>query len=474
MATITLTVLRCPQPVPMQERSASGGELTLGRGASCDWRLEADSEISKTHCKIEFLAGAWQVRDLSANGTFVNQSTAPIGRDRVQLLFDGDRLQVGSYEFEVHIAEERYPTRNEPVVPRAFGEAAGPAVKAVIPGGWRPDSPPLPGLESRSASSVPDDERTYPQLPDYAGTTREAFPVPRNPPRVQQPIPSDWRVQDPGADTEPAPVATPYGTPYPPRDGGIGGIGGIGGSAGIGNIGGIGGIGGNASISAAPHTPIPPKREAEAASKPPQRPNPIPTPPADAAGATSFAGFAAGLNLAPALMARAAADPAGVLRTAGSLLRAAVTGVRSLLIARGVVKREFRIEQTMLQSANNNPLKFAATDDDALAALLDPRSNSLQAMQEAIDDLTLHQVATLAATQAAARELLLKLAPAHIESENDSSGLLPWNREKRLWESYRRLHARLQEQFEDDFDSAFGKAFARAYEQAAERSKRSG
>jgi type VI secretion system protein ImpI/type VI secretion system protein len=36
------------------------------------------------------------------------------------------------------------------------------------------------------------------------------------------------------------------------------------------------------------------------------------------------------------------------------------------------VKREFRIEQTMLRAAGNNPLKFAATDDAALAALLGP------------------------------------------------------------------------------------------------------
>ena len=35
--------------------------------------------------------------------------------------------------------------------------------------------------------------------------------------------------------------------------------------------------------------------------------------------------------------------------------------VRALLIARADVKREFRIEQTMLRSAGNNPVKFAAS-----------------------------------------------------------------------------------------------------------------
>jgi type VI secretion system FHA domain protein len=157
------------------------------------------------------------------------------------------------------------------------------------------------------------------------------------------------------------------------------------------------------------------------------------------------------------------------MRTAGTMLRAAVAGLRALLIARADVKREFRIEQTMLRATNNNPVKFAATEEQALAALLDPRGNGLAALKETVDDLTAHQVATLAATQAAARALLDRLAPGPLEAEDPGGGLLPGAREKRLWEAYRRRHAQLLEQFEDDFDSAFGKAFARAYEQAAGR-----
>ncbi len=148
------------------------------------------------------------------------------------------------------------------------------------------------------------------------------------------------------------------------------------------------------------------------------------------------------------------------------MLRAAVAGLRALLIARADVKREFRIEQTMLRASDNNPLKFAATEEQALAALLDPRSPALRAVQETVDDLTAHQVAGLAATQAAARALLERLAPASLEAEDPGGGLLPGAKEKRLWEAYKRRHAQLVDQFEDDFDSAFGKAFARAYEQA--------
>jgi len=135
------------------------------------------------------------------------------------------------------------------------------------------------------------------------------------------------------------------------------------------------------------------------------------------------------------------------------------------------VKREFRIEQTMLRATGNNPLKFAASDEAALQAmLLGPDRGGGAAIREAAEDLAAHQLATVAATQAAARELLKRLAPAGLEADTPAGGLsLPGARERRLWEAYRRLHQQVTDQFEDDFDSAFGKAFARAYEQAARR-----
>jgi type VI secretion system protein ImpI/type VI secretion system protein len=76
----------------------------------------------------------------------------------------------------------------------------------------------------------------------------------------------------------------------------------------------------------------------------------------------------------------------------------------------------------------------------------------------------------MAATQAAARALLEQLDPAVLEAEDSGGGLLPGAAEKRLWQAYKKHHAKLQAQFEDDFESAFGKAFARAYEQAVNRS----
>lgn len=146
--------------------------------------------------------------------------------------------------------------------------------------------------------------------------------------------------------------------------------------------------------------------------------------------------------------------------------------MRQLLIARADVKREFRIEQTILRAAGNNPVKFAATVEAAMLGLLTgPGAASgignAAALRETVDDLNIHQVATLSATQAAARALLGRLAPEPLEAETSSGGIIPGARERRLWESYKKLHRQMIDQFDDDFDSAFGKAFARAYEEAS-------
>ncbi|WP_198373548.1 type VI secretion system-associated FHA domain protein TagH, partial [Roseomonas rosulenta] len=209
----------------------------------------------------------------------------------------------------------------------------------------------------------------------------------------------------------------------------------------------------------------------------PRAPPPVPATAAPSApamhgggGEAGLAAFLAGAGL-PANLA-GNADPDAALRALGAAFHAAVSGLRQLLIARADVKREFRIEQTMLRSAGNNPVKFAASDEQALAALLTAGPQvGPRAVRETVEDLTAHQVATLAATQAAARALLARLAPEGLESQEGGGGGLFASKDKKLWEAYKRLHQQVTEQFDDDFDSAFGKEFARAYEQASRKDR---
>ncbi|MBR0655420.1 type VI secretion system-associated FHA domain protein TagH, partial [Plastoroseomonas arctica] len=183
--------------------------------------------------------------------------------------------------------------------------------------------------------------------------------------------------------------------------------------------------------------------------------------------AAGLAAFLAGAGLGSVPLR---ASPEETLQSLGAAFAAAIGGMRALLIARADVKREFRIEQTMLRAGANNPVKFSASDEQAIAGMiqLGPQK-SVAALAETVADLTAHQVATLAATQAAARALLEKLAPAVVEGADATSSGLFASREKKYWEAYKKLHQQVSDQFDDDFDSAFGKEFARAYEQASKK-----
>ena len=157
----------------------------------------------------------------------------------------------------------------------------------------------------------------------------------------------------------------------------------------------------------------------------------------------------------------------------GKAFRNMVAGLRAVLIARAQIKGEFRIEQTMIQAHGNNPLKFSAGEDDAMAALLGAgRRTDMaphEAVADALSDIRLHELASMAAMQSAVRAVLDGLDPAKLRVQAEQGGamsLLPAQKKARAWDAYEALHARTVQALADDFDSVFGKAFARAYERS--------
>ncbi|WP_424813021.1 type VI secretion system-associated FHA domain protein TagH [Roseococcus sp. YIM B11640] len=513
---LVLSVLRCPEQAIPEQRRVPGGEYVLGRGADCSWPLmDPDRVLSKRHCAVEYLSGAWQVRDLSTNGTFVNGASDPVGRDQVRVLRDGDRLRLGAYEIECRVEEESIGSgrwQSASAIPDPMAPPAAPAsdiFSAPLPGLSPAGGPPggaAPLLPADFDPFAPEDPG--PVMPDHQPSTNDVF----TPPRATMPdlLPGDWNaapapkpaapsapsadpfahLPDPFADAPPgqAFAASPPAPPAAPPP-----------AAGLDPF-------ADFAPPAAPQTPAAatPDPFADLAPVPPPAFSPPPVAPVAPAARDPFLDVPAPPPAAPpppvvsvavavtpaaapapsgdmqsavALLFQAAGlpapppgtDPAAALAAAGAALRAAVSGMRALLIARADVKREFRIEQTMLRAAGNNPVKFAATDDQAVLAMLGPQGGGPAAIQETVQDLTAHQVATLAATQAAAKALLTRLSPVPLETEITSGGLMPGAREKKLWDAYRRLHQQVSDQFEDDFDSAFGKAFARAYEDAARK-----
>ncbi|MBU6498090.1 MAG: type VI secretion system-associated FHA domain protein TagH, partial [Rhodospirillales bacterium] len=224
----------------------------------------------------------------------------------------------------------------------------------------------------------------------------------------------------------------------------------------------------------APFAPIAPLPVAPMPVAPmPAVPMTAPTPQSAAAPAatagdgTLLAAFLRGADMAGTDVG----DPVAKMEALGAAFRALVGGLRQVLIARAAIKGEFRIEQTMIRARGNNPLKFSTGDDDALTALIGAGRRSDMApgaaVADALRDIRLHELASVAAMQTAVRALLARLDPAPLRNAAEGGGIaLPGARKARAWDEFEKLHAAITQALSDDFDSVFGKSFARAYEQA--------
>jgi predicted component of type VI protein secretion system len=84
---------------PGQQIPITVPEFVVGRGEDCQLRPRSD-QVSRRHCAILVGEGRVLVRDFgSRNGTYVNGEKIEGDRE----LKSGDRLRVGSLEFEVHL-----------------------------------------------------------------------------------------------------------------------------------------------------------------------------------------------------------------------------------------------------------------------------------------------------------------------------------------------------------------------------------
>ncbi|MBU6420068.1 MAG: type VI secretion system-associated FHA domain protein TagH [Proteobacteria bacterium] len=492
--TLTLTVLRCPDAVPPETKQISGGEFRIGRGPDNDWIMpDPDRLLSKRHCVIAFRNGGWAIADISKNGTYLNRDAEPVGNGQIRELRDGDRIRFGAYEIEARVAEAQGFAASA----SGFGRASSPFDDPFGGDVFAPKPPPtdsftsaafgaddpLFGAPPRPASvRMPDqfdplagpetDFFGAPTQPDHTPSFSDAF----QPPAARQTLPEDddWDLSPlpaqqpapkpavPPQSFEPPPAvqSSPFGeaesfsrpapqppAPLPPRP--------------VPEA--------NPFAESADFRPVPPPASMPPPPMPPEPPRamaPAPMPPQGATGGDALlAAFLKGAGLE----STAPANPEALMQALGGTFRALVSGIRQALIARAAIKGEFRIEQTMIRARGNNPLKFSADDDDALTALLglgrrvDMGPDA--AVSDALRDMRLHELATMAAMQDAVRALLAQLDPAKLQADGGMA-LLPAQKKARAFEAYEKLHETITRALADDFDSVFGKSFARAYENA--------
>jgi type VI secretion system FHA domain protein len=150
-----------------------------------------------------------------------------------------------------------------------------------------------------------------------------------------------------------------------------------------------------------------------------------------------------------------------------------------LLQARQELKREFRLDQTMFRPADNNPLKFSTSVEDALHNLLVKRVAGylppVDAFEDAFEDIRNHQVAMLAGLRVAFDAMLEHFDPAHLQEEFDrqskKAALVSMPAKLRYWDQYSAKFHDMVRDSEACYSKLFGDEFARAYEEQLSRLK---
>ena len=166
-------------------------------------------------------------------------------------------------------------------------------------------------------------------------------------------------------------------------------------------------------------------------------------------------------------------DPQAFATELGQLLRIASSELMVLLQSRAEAKALARGGRTMLHATENNPLKFVPTVDEAMQAMLTPRGkgylSSTEAFEKSFADLKHHQIATLAAMQTAAKDLLKELSPQAVAKASQSKKSLLGNVKAAQWDEIVRVWTSKAGNRENGMLDVFLDLFADNYEKFGKR-----
>ena len=147
----------------------------------------------------------------------------------------------------------------------------------------------------------------------------------------------------------------------------------------------------------------------------------------------------------------------------GQMFRHLITGTVALLRTRTAFKSLFRMDMTIIEAANNNPLKFTVNTDDVIRQFLDNKTEgflgSIEAIDQGFDDMIIHQQAMQAGIEAAVAELVKSFDPKLIEKQIEQGIVL--QKKAKCWDKYEEIYRHAETGAMENF---FSTAFADAYE----------
>ncbi|MGI9282633.1 MAG: type VI secretion system-associated FHA domain protein TagH [Endozoicomonas sp.] len=508
--------------------SMAGG--SIGRSDSNNWVLpDIERIVSSTHAQIVFQESSYFLKDESTNGTFLNGADNAIGKGQQIQLNDGDVVSMGLYQLKAVLKVKRkdlpeglesvdfLDTSDKTTIGSMADMPAAPAQESPAFDQWL-DAPqpnqaqqntwgsvdpsmgsadiqpqsldplatssstaddffgtssevsvdPLAAISGQPASSDPwasadsgqsNDWWQESAQPDHAPAIQQSIQTPRPAAQVKTPEPSPQSVtmNDLSLDqllSEPEP-ASPQSAVVPP-------------------------------------TPqVPPPQEnalfdqflAEPAEPQPQpippqpaqiqavaQVDPVQTPVSQPAQQQPSASSSQQLANQLGIEVKTQSDLERIDQEAALLIRETASRLMDLLRARSTVKNELRVERTMIESQDNNPLKFSATVEDALNMMFGRNSNAFMspslAIKDSFDNISDHQIAVLVGMRTAYDAMLAQFTPDKLSTlfERMNGKGLSMNRKAKNWETFQKWYSDLQSDPEATYNRLFGEVFAEAYE----------
>lgn len=453
---LCLTIVSYHKIIPGQshERTLDTGVMTIGRNRENDWVIsDPERLVSSRHCVIQYRNGHYYLTDNSTNGVELANAGIRMRRGNSELLEDGELIRIGDYEILAHID---YESSSSDFVHSHNDSASG--IEALM----RSQNQAAAGLGDISAASHSQPgmaQDTFPDLFDFLApgkvlptTQSDHVPVEQHDfcPPVPQPaaisntrpmtigsqdvIPEDWDLHNDGpVASDTAPVAQGESVN---------------------------------EIAPEPMVSSPDELFVERVID-------------ESCGdqADLLKAFLRGAGL-DRLLIEPTPGPSQ-MEAIGRSYRLMVQGLIDALRARSSLKSEFRMQQTMVQPVENNPLKFAPNADEALLLLLRHGGQAFmppdQAIADGFDDLRAHQLALMAGVEGAINALLKRFEPAELEARMGNPGALSQllgSRQARHWQQFTKLYAQISQEAEEDFQILFGREFSRAYEEQSARMRR--
>jgi FHA domain-containing protein len=164
------------------------------------------------------------------------------------------------------------------------------------------------------------------------------------------------------------------------------------------------------------------------------------------------------------------------MRQLGAIIYTSVHGTMDLMMARTLIKREVKADQTMISPEKNNPLKFLPSSEAALIQMFGSKIPGfmppIDALEDAYRDLRAHQVGVIVGMRAALLELIRRFDPDALLEKYEvktSNALLPIIKKAKMWDFFMEHFGKMLKEAEEDFQKLFGEAFLKAYEAEIKR-----